>query len=98
MGNKEIRKCEKIEANFQKIIKGCRKRTGYFEGSPYYCGDIIQTTPCDGFQSYCRKCMPIVKKIMGKFDSVIVPVRERLRQLKKKFAIQGLGEKDERKN
>ncbi len=82
---KEIRKCERIESDFKKINSGCRKKTGYFEGVPYYCGDMVQTTPCDGFESYCRKCMPLMKEAMGKFDSVIVPARERLRQLKKEI-------------
>ncbi len=82
MANKnEILKLEKVESAFQKINNGCGKKTGYFESSPYHCGDIVQTTPCDGFESYCRKCMPLVKKAMSEFDSVIVPAIEELRKI-----------------
>jgi hypothetical protein len=77
----QIAECKKIEADFKKVIKGCGKQTGYFEGSPYHCGDMVQTTPCDGFESYCRKCMPKVKKAMSKFDSVVIPARKRLEEL-----------------
>ena len=76
-----IKKYEKIEADFQKIISGCGKQTGYFESSPYCCGDIVQTTPCDGFQSYCRKCYPKVKKAMDGFETLIIPAREKLKKL-----------------
>ena len=81
MATDRIKELEKVESDFQKINKGCGKQTGYFESSPYHCGDIVQTTPCDGFESYCRKCMPLMKKAMSKFDSVRVPAREELRKL-----------------
>jgi hypothetical protein len=71
--------CEEIENSFKVGIKGCGKRTGYFEGSPYYCGEMVQTTPCDGFESYCKKCLPKAKEAYQRFDLVVIPAREKLK-------------------
>lgn len=57
---------QQIKDEFQKNIKGCGKRTGYFEGSPYYCGSLVITTPYSAFGSYCKKCLSNIKKTLSR--------------------------------
>ena len=89
---KEIKELE-LEKDKQlnehrEIFKGCKKKTGYFEGSPYYCGDTVQTTPCDGFGSYCKDCQNKYKSFLlthKSWDDIISYYYDKFEKLKAKL-------------